>query len=87
MRVLVPGRRPGALVAVTRDDESKSQGLIEVDLESGSVTRLREAPASLGRDPAFGFPHRPAAWCTPSRRPRAWRTSGTSDPEPRSPAG
>ena len=53
MRVLVPGRSPGALVAATRDDETKNEGLVEVDLESGRVTRLREAPASLGRDPAF----------------------------------
>ncbi|HTO75828.1 MAG TPA: prolyl oligopeptidase family serine peptidase [Thermoanaerobaculia bacterium] len=53
MRVLVPGRSPGSLVAATRDDETKNEGLVEVDLESGRVTRLREAPANLGRDPAF----------------------------------
>ena len=53
MRVLAPGRRPGALVAATRDDETKNEGLYEIDLESGRLTRLREAPVSLGRDPAF----------------------------------
>ncbi|HEY7114349.1 MAG TPA: prolyl oligopeptidase family serine peptidase [Thermoanaerobaculia bacterium] len=53
MRVLAPGGRPGALVAATRDDETKNEGLVEIDLEKGRLTRLREAPISLGRDPAF----------------------------------
>jgi dipeptidyl aminopeptidase/acylaminoacyl peptidase len=53
MRVLAPGRSAGALVAATRDDETKNEGLVEIDLESARVTPLREAPASLGRDPAF----------------------------------
>jgi dipeptidyl aminopeptidase/acylaminoacyl peptidase len=53
MRVLVPGRSPDSLVAATRDDETKNEGLVEVDFQSGRVTRLREAPANLGRDPAF----------------------------------
>jgi dipeptidyl aminopeptidase/acylaminoacyl peptidase len=53
MLVLLPGRRPGTLVAVTRNDETKEEGLVEVDLATGAVARLREAPVSFGRDPAF----------------------------------
>jgi dipeptidyl aminopeptidase/acylaminoacyl peptidase len=50
---LVRGRRRDAVVLVTRDDETKKEGLAEVDLATGAVTRLWEAARSIGRDPAF----------------------------------
>ena len=55
MLVLLRGRRPGTLIAVTRNAETKEEGLVEVDLPTGAVARLRESPASLGRDPAFSI--------------------------------
>ena len=50
---LLPGRGPGRALALARDDDTKDEGVYEVDLASGGVERLWEGPSSLGRDPAF----------------------------------
>ncbi|HEX4439684.1 MAG TPA: prolyl oligopeptidase family serine peptidase [Thermoanaerobaculia bacterium] len=53
LRVLTRGRRPDTVIVATRDDETKKEGLAELDLRTGGWTRFFEAPVSLGRDPAF----------------------------------
>ncbi|MEO8430642.1 MAG: prolyl oligopeptidase family serine peptidase [Acidobacteriota bacterium] len=47
---LVPGGRPGQVLVLTRREDTKDEGLYELDLASGTAERLWEGPKYLGRD-------------------------------------
>ena len=58
IKVLIPGDRTDTILAVTRREQTKDEGVYEVSLATGASRKLWEGPKSLGRDPAYRIARR-----------------------------